>query len=246
MTSRILRGAARSRHVFKREFHFVVDRTNILFSQSDDGFQLRNSVAFENSHWRMRSCASASWNRNTTCGRSAFRRRIHSLCVNASEKSASGGWNGASPLRDELIMLDPAMLGKIEHRLLVEAADLQIAFGGEDFVAAAGSLRNDLAGRSNNATAGEEFAALLVAGLGDADDPGAVLIGARLHAQVIVEAGQVIVDRDPGQMGWRVVAEQDELDALHSHHPVGLGPAPIVADAHSDIGAERAPDRKAK
>ena len=30
----------------------------------------------------------------------------------------------------------------------------------------------------------------------------------------------------------RVVAEHDQLDALETHHPVGLGPAPVVADAH--------------
>ena len=38
--------------------------------------------------------------------------------------------------------------------------------------------------------------------------------------------------------GWcrRVVAEQHHLDALQAHHAIGLGPAPVVADAHADIG----------
>jgi hypothetical protein len=203
-------------------------------------------MTFENYLWLMQSYATGSRNRNTTRASAAFGRKIPSLRVNASNKPESVRRNGAGSLRDELIMLDPAMLGEIEHRLLVEAADVEIAFGDENLVAAAGGLRNDFAGRSNDATAGKKFAALLIAGLGDADHPCAVLIGTRLHAQVIVEAGEMIVDRDPGQMRRRVVAEQDEFDALHAHDPIGLGPAPIVADAHSDIGAECAPDRKAK
>jgi hypothetical protein len=47
MSSRILRGIGRSRHVFKREFILLVDRTNMLFSRSGDGFRLWNSIAFE-------------------------------------------------------------------------------------------------------------------------------------------------------------------------------------------------------
>src|SRR5947209_20422417 len=42
----------------------------------------------------------------------------------------------------------------------------------------------------------------------------------------------------------RVVAEHDHLDALQPHDAVGFGPAPIVADAHAENPAERAPDGK--
>ena len=143
-------------------------------------------------------------------------------------------------------MLDPAVVCKIEHRLLVEAADVEIAFGDEDLVAIAGRLRDDLTRRRDDAAAGEEFAPLFIAGLGNADDPCAVLVGAGLHAQVIVESRQVIVDRDPGKMRRRVVAEKEQFDALHAHDAIGLGPAPIVTDAHADIGAESAPDREAE
>ena len=44
----------------------------------------------------------------------------------------------------------------------------------------------------------------------------------------------------------RVVAERDKLDPLQAHHPVALGPAPVVADHHADHAAERAPDREAQ
>src|SRR5947209_7502434 len=42
----------------------------------------------------------------------------------------------------------------------------------------------------------------------------------------------------------RVVAEHNHLDALQPHDAVGFGPAPIVADAHAENPAERAPDGK--
>src|SRR5438477_1778756 len=42
-----------------------------------------------------------------------------------------------------------------------------------------------------------------------------------------------------------VVAERDDLDALQSHDAVGLGPAPVVADAHAHDGALHAPDAEA-
>ena len=45
---------------------------------------------------------------------------------------------------------------------------------------------------------------------------------------------------------WRVIAERDQLDPLQAHHPVALGPAPVVADHHADHAAERTPDRKAQ
>ena len=44
----------------------------------------------------------------------------------------------------------------------------------------------------------------------------------------------------------RVVAEQDHLHALEPHHAVGLGPAPVIADAHAEQPAEGAPDRPAE
>jgi hypothetical protein len=76
---RILRGAARSRHVFKREFILLVDRTNMLFSQPDDGFRLQNSFSFENYHWLMQSSVASFRNRNAARAYVPFRRKINSL-----------------------------------------------------------------------------------------------------------------------------------------------------------------------
>lgn len=61
-------------------------------------------------------------------------------------KSAyTNGRNSTGPLSDQLIMLDPPVLGEIEHRFLVVAADLQIAFRQKHLVAIARRLRDDFA-----------------------------------------------------------------------------------------------------
>src|SRR5712664_2483580 len=51
------------------------------------------------------------------------------------------------------------------------------------------------------------------------------------HPQMLGLAGVDVLDR-------RVVAERDDLDPLQPHDAVGLGPAPVVADAHADDAAE--------
>src|SRR3984885_3003057 len=44
----------------------------------------------------------------------------------------------------------------------------------------------------------------------------------------------------------RVVAEHDHFDALQSHDAIGLGPAPVIADAHAHNAAKRAPNRESE
>jgi hypothetical protein len=60
------------------------------------------------------------------------------------------------------------------------------------------------------------------------------------HALLDSLAAPLRVDRR------RVEAEHHDLDALQPHDAVGLGPAPVVADAHADDAAEHAPDREAE
>ena len=43
----------------------------------------------------------------------------------------------------------------------------------------------------------------------------------------------------------RIVAERDDLDPLQPHDAIGLGPAPVVADAHADDRVKGAPDFEA-
>src|SRR5688572_16033591 len=49
-----------------------------------------------------------------------------------------------------------------------------------------------------------------------------------------------------GMVEGRVVAQHDHLDALQAHHPIGFGPAPVIADAHAHDAAEATPDPETK
>ena len=61
-----------------------------------------------------------------------------------------------------------------------------------------------------------------------------------------MKAGQMVVDRHPGHVAGRVVAEHHQLDALQAQYPVGFRPAAIVADAHADHSAKPAPGAEAQ
>src|SRR5205814_4980665 len=50
---------------------------------------------------------------------------------------------------------------------------------------------------------------------------------------MVVEAGEMVLLRRGRVVDRRVVAEQDELDTLQSHHAIRLGPPAVVADAHA-------------
>ena len=52
--------------------------------------------------------------------------------------------NSAGAFGNQPVVLDPAVLGEIEHRLLVETADVEIAFGGEHLIGLGGRQRDDL------------------------------------------------------------------------------------------------------
>src|SRR5262249_11167590 len=70
----------------------------------------------------------------------------------------------------------------------------------------------------------------------------AILGGAGLHGELVVEGGEEIVLRSRRIVHRRVVAQEHHLHALQPHHPIRLGPAPIVADAEAHQSAEGRPD----
>ena len=45
--------------------------------------------------------------------------------------------------------------------------------------------------------------------------------------------------------GWRVIAQGNDIDTLQAHDAKRLGPAPIVADAKTDICVHGPPDLEA-
>ena len=143
-------------------------------------------------------------------------------------------------------MLDAPVLGEIEQGLLVVGAFVQVADRGDQLVAFGLRQRDDLARGRDHGAAADQVAAFLEARLGDADHPDRILVGAGLHREVVVEAREVLVDPDPGQHRGRVVAEHDELRPLEREHPISLGPAPVVADAHPHHAVQGAPGAEAQ
>ena len=121
-----------------------------------------------------------------------------------------------------------------------------ITAGDNDFVAVAAAACNDFAGRRNDGAAGNHVDTFLEAGLGDAHHPATVLVGARLHAQFVVELAQAVVIGCGRMVHRRVVAAENHVDRLQAEHPVGLGPAPVVADQHAGDAAPGAPGAKAQ
>ena len=138
------------------------------------------------------------------------------------------------------------MLGEIEDRLAIALAQVEIAARGDDLVLQRHRLCDDLARRRDDGALADHVRALLDTAFGGADHPGGVLIGACLHGQMVVELGQAVDVAMAGVIVGRVVAEHDHLDALQPHDAIGLGPAPVVADAHAHDAAEAAPDAEAQ
>ena len=60
----------------------------------------------------------------------------------------------------------------------------------------------------------------------------------------VVEAGQAILARVGRVVDRRVVADEDQLDALQAEHPVGLGPAAVVAGGQPDARRRRRGGRR--
>ena len=100
------------------------------------------------------------------------------------------------------------------------------------------ALGDDRARRVDDARPADVVDALLDPGLGHADHERAVLVGARLHDQVVVEVAEPVVLGRRRVVDRRVVPDADQLDALEAEHPVRLGPAAVVADQHPDPAAE--------
>ncbi len=131
-------------------------------------------------------------------------------------------------------MLRLAVASEVPAFGMQHRAEIEIAIGDDKLVAQRLTLRNNFAGRGDDAAFADQIAALLFARLGDGDDPGPVLICARLQNQMIVEVGHAIQVWRGREIAWRVVAEHNQLDALHAHDAVGLRPAAVIADTHAD------------
>jgi len=114
---------------------------------------------------------------------------------------------------DKLIAFRLAVLGKIKDVFLDFLTALKVALINDQFIAKGCAFGNDFSGWRDNTTAADQIAAFLASGLGNANHPGAVLIGAGLHDKMVVKVLQVIVLRRRWIMNRSIIAQQ------HKFHP---------------------------
>ena len=129
---------------------------------------------------------------------------------------------------------------------LIGGAHREVAVGHDQLVAPTLGQRDHHAGGCDDAAMGQHVDALLRPRLARGRDPDPVLIGGRLHADEVMEGAKLVMLRPVRQLRGRVVAEDHHLRPLQRHHPIGLGPAPVVADRHADLGPEGLEDGKAQ
>lgn len=102
-----------------------------------------------------------------------------------------GRRNRAGALRDEAVMLDPAVGVKIKYRLADIFSAVEIALGNNDFVPFGHRLDDHFSGRRYDAAAAHMMHTLFHSGLGAGQHPGAILVSAGLHGEMIVEHTQM-------------------------------------------------------
>src|SRR6185312_1774005 len=87
----------------------------------------------------------------------------------------------------EAVVLRPPVGGEVEDIVLVAGAEIEVAAAHAELVLVAVAHRHDLAGGRDDRALPDHVIALLESAFRCADHPGAVLIGAGLHDQVVVE-----------------------------------------------------------
>ena len=157
----------------------------------------------------------------------------------------SVGQHDAALRRDAAVDLGAAVPVEVEQRVLVLRAPVEVAAGHDHFVVGGQRLGDDLAAGRDDHRLAQRVDAFLDAALGHTDHPRAVLVGAALHHERVVEALQDVLAGVGHVVDGRVVTDQHQLHALQTHHAVRLGPAPVVADGHADDAAERPPHAEA-
>ena len=143
-------------------------------------------------------------------------------------------------------MLDTAVLGEVEHRLLAHLHQVEAQIGDDQLVLQRLRLGDDLARGLRDQRPADHADTFLDAGLRRGDDIARILIGAGLHDEVVVEVAQMLRLEGGGVLVRCVVAERDDLRPLQAHRAVGFRPAAVVADRHAVDGAHGAPDREAE
>ena len=130
--------------------------------------------------------------------------------------------------------------------VLLKCAGVQVSIRHNHLIAKRAGLRHDFTGWRHDHTAAHQLKPVFATRLGDANDPGAVLISAHLHRHMVMHHAEVRRFWATAIAGWRVVAKHHQLNALQAHHPVCLRPAPVIAERHAHNAAHGPPDWPAK
>ena len=141
------------------------------------------------------------------------------------------------------VHLGPAVAIEVEQRVLVPLAPVEVAPSNDQLVVGGQRLGDDLSARGDDHRLRQRVDALLDAALGDTDHPGAVLVGAALHDERVVEPLEDVLARIRHVVDRRVVAAQDHLDALQPHHPIA-SPASAGRCRSSSPSGRRTPARR--
>src|SRR5215813_202395 len=148
--------------------------------------------------------------------------------------------------RNQAIMFNAPVAGKIEHGFLAKPRRIEIAIVDKKLIVLRLCFRDDLTIWVDDHAASYAMMAVLDAAFGHRHYPGRVLIGAGLQRKLVVEhalcepfVAVLRVDRG------RVETEHHHLDALQPEHAKSLRPPPVVADAHPEHAVQQAPCRKA-
>jgi len=134
------------------------------------------------------------------------------------------------------------MSSKVEHVFFAVTAQLHIAIRDNELVFSCHRLRDDLTVWRDNTGSAHQILTSLAAGFGHRNNPCAILIGPGLNAELVIERSSVRRFGVIGVMGWRIIADQHQLDTLKPEHAEGFGPASIIADAQPHLDVAIVPD----
>ena len=144
-------------------------------------------------------------------------------------------------------MLDAAVLGEVKHRLFAKPRRIQIAGVHDQLILFGHALGDNLAIGRHNRAAPKQRVVVLHPSLRHRDHPSRVLIGPGLQRQAVVKHPVFLRLVAAARVGrGRVKAQRHHLHALQTHHPIGLRPATVVANAHPHHAAQDVKHRKAK
>src|SRR5258708_29428656 len=116
-----------------------------------------------------------------------WRRHRENPASNGAAMSGLRRQNDADLAGNAAIMLDASVALEVEDCLLAENCGVEVAVSHDQFVMLGLGLGDDLAIGIDDDAAGDHGQAVLRAALCRRDDPGRILIGARLNHQAVVE-----------------------------------------------------------